>query len=98
VFICFKILVLYQKKVIIVNKLGIHARPATKISEIANKFISEIYIEKDGICANAKSILGILMLVAPKGTELIIKAEGPDEIEAVESIAKLIEEGFGEEI
>ena len=83
-------MVLYQKKVIIVNKLGIHARPATKISEI--------YIEKDGICANAKSILGILMLVAPKGTELIIKAEGPDEIEAVESIAKLIEEGFGEEI
>jgi len=88
----------YIKKVVIVNKLGIHARPATKICELANKFISEIYIEKDGIVANAKSILGILMLVAPKGTELIIRAEGPDEEIAVESIAKLIEEGFGEEI
>ncbi|MEO0202604.1 MAG: HPr family phosphocarrier protein [candidate division WOR-3 bacterium] len=89
---------MYFKKVVIVNKLGIHARPATKISEIANKFVSEIYIEKDGMIANAKSILGILMLVASKGTELMIRAEGPDEIEAVESIAKIIEEGFGEEI
>ncbi len=89
---------MYLKKVVIVNKLGIHARPATKITEIANKFVSEIYIEKDGMVANAKSILGILMLVAPKGTELIIRAEGPDEVEAVESIAKIIEEGFGEEI
>ncbi len=89
---------MYVKKTTIVNKLGIHARPATKICEIANKFKSEIYIEKDGITANAKSILGILMLVAPKGTELLIRAEGPDEVEAVESIVKIIEDGFGEEI
>lgn len=89
---------MYTRKAIIINKLGIHARPATKICEIASKFSSEIYLEKDGIVVSAKSILGILMLVAPKGTEIIIKAEGVDEIEAVESIAKIIEEGFGEEI
>lgn len=89
---------MYTRKVVIINKLGIHARPATKICEIASRFSSEIYLEKDGIVVSAKSILGILMLVAPKGTEITIRAEGIDEIEAVESIAKIIEEGFGEEI
>jgi len=86
-----------EKKVMIPNKLGIHARPATLFAETASKFQSEVTVEKDGMEVNGKSILGLMMLVAPKGTEIIIRAEGPDEDEAIEALTKLVEEGFGEE-
>lgn len=89
---------MYSKRVRVVNKLGIHARPAMKISETARKFKSKVFIEKDGQRVDATSLLDILILVSPPGTELTIVAEGPDEKEAVEAIAKLVEEGFGEEI
>ncbi len=89
---------IYEREVIIRNKLGIHARPAQMIVELAKKFKSDIYIEKDGMRANARSLLGILMLVAPKGTKLKLIAEGEDAKEAVEALAKLIEEDkFGED-
>ena len=88
---------MYEKKVKIVNKLGIHARPAQQFTAIARKFKSEITVEKDGNIANGKSILSLLMLVADYGSEIIIRAEGPDEQEAVEELAKLVEDGFGEE-
>ncbi len=81
----------------IVNTLGLHARPAMAFAKLAGQFQSEITVEKDGAEVNGKSILGLMMLVAPKGTELVIRAEGPDEEEAVESLARLVEEGFGEE-
>jgi len=86
-----------EKKVMIPNKLGIHARPATLFAETASKFQSEVTVEKDGMEVNGKSILGLMMLVAPKGTEIIIRTEGPDEDEAIEALTKLVEEGFGEE-
>ncbi len=89
---------MYRKKVTVVNRLGIHARPAMKISETARKFKSAIYIEKDGQRVDARSIIDILILVSPPDTELTIVAEGPDEVEAVEAIVRLVEEGFGEEI
>jgi len=86
-----------EKKVMIPNKLGIHARPATLFAETASKFQSEVTVEKDSMEVNGKSILGLMMLVAPKGTEIIIRTEGPDEDEAIEALTKLVEEGFGEE-
>ncbi len=86
------------KKVRIVNKLGLHARPAMQIVETAGKYESDIFIEKDGNRVEANSILDLLVLVAPPGTELTIIAEGPDEDQAVEAIVSLIESGFGEEL
>ncbi len=88
---------MYEKTVKIPNKLGIHARPAQQFANLASKFKSEISVEKDGNIANGKSILGLLMLVADYGSEITIRAEGPDEQEAVEALAKLVEDGFGEE-
>ncbi len=86
-----------EKEVEIVNRLGIHARPATKFVETAEKFQSNIIVEKDGFEVNGKSILGMMMLVAPKGTKIKIKADGPDEEEALKALVKLVEDGFGEE-
>ncbi len=86
------------KKVKVVNKLGLHARPAMQIVETAQKYRSQIFIEKDGNRVEANSILDLLVLVAPPGTELTVIAEGPDEDEAVDAIVRLIESGFGEEL
>ncbi len=86
-----------EKEVEIVNKLGIHARPATSFVQIAEKFKSNIIVEKDGFEVNGKSILGMMMLVAPKGTKIKIKVDGPDEEEALNALVKLVEDGFGEE-
>ncbi len=86
-----------EKKVKIVNRLGIHARPATLFTKTASDFDSEIEVEKDGMVVDGKSILGLLMLVAGKGSEIIIRADGPDEEEALEALVKLVEDGFGED-
>ncbi len=86
-----------EKEVEIVNKLGIHARPATSFVQLAEKFQSNVIVEKDGFEVNGKSILGMMMLVAPKGTKIKIKVDGPDEEEALRALVKLVEDGFGEE-
>ena len=86
-----------EKKVKIVNTLGLHARPASLFAKTAEKFISDIMVEKDGMEVDGKSILGLMMLVADKNSTLTIRANGPDEKEAVETLAKLVEEGFGED-
>jgi len=85
------------KKALIVNTLGIHARPATLVAQTAQRFEADIIIEKDGLEVNAKSVMGVMMLVAGKGSELTIRADGKDEEEAVAALLKLVEEGFGEE-
>ncbi len=79
------------------NRLGLHARAAALLVKTANRFSSEIIIEKDGIEVNGKSIMGILMLAAAKGTKITLKAEGKDAAEAIQSLGKLIESKFGEE-
>lgn len=86
-----------QKELKIINKLGLHARPAMLLVKTASQFQSEIKIVKDDIEVNAKSIMGVLILAAEKGSIVKVIADGPDEKEAVESIAKLFADGFGED-
>lgn len=81
----------------ILNRLGLHARAAAQLVRIANAFSSEIYVVKDGMEVNGKSIMGVLMLAAPKDTRVLIRAIGPDAEEAVAAIRELIERKFGEE-
>jgi len=79
------------------NRLGLHARAAALMVKTANHFCSNIIIEKDGVEVNGKSIMGILMLAASKGTKVTLKAEGKDEEEALQTLGRLIENKFGEE-
>ncbi len=81
-----------SKELIIKNKYGIHARPARLIVEAAGKFKSDIYVAKNGEEMNAKSIMGILMLEAKKGSTLEIRADGEDEQEAIEAMTKVFAE------
>ena len=80
----------------VTNRLGLHARPAALLVTTATKFESQFFISKDSIRVNGKSIMGVMMLAAEMGTELILEVDGPDEIEAIEAIVKIIESGFGE--
>lgn len=85
-----------EQLVTIRNALGLHARPAGVLSQAANQFSSSIYIQKGLMKVNAKSIMGIMMLAASHGTQLMIRAEGSDEEEAVEALSRLVESGFDE--
>ena len=86
-----------ERKVEVTNRLGLHARPAAMLVQKANKFKSEINLQKEDLEVNAKSILSVMALAAEMGSFVIIKAEGEDEAIAVEELAKLFEEKFGEE-
>jgi len=86
-----------SKTVTIKNRAGIHARPAALIVNTANQYESEIFLEKDTMRINSKSIMGIITLGASYKSSISIMAEGPDENEAVEAIAKLFENRFEEE-
>jgi phosphocarrier protein HPr len=86
----------HERTFLIVNMLGLHARAAAQLVQIANRFRSEIHVEKDGMAVNGKSIMGVLTLAAGKGTEIQVTAEGEDATEAMEAVAKLVEAGFGE--
>jgi phosphocarrier protein HPr len=81
----------------IVNKMGLHARPAMQFVDLANKFTSRITVCKKNQCVNAKSIMELLLLAAAFGTVLTVKAEGPDADKAVAALAKLVEGKFGED-
>jgi phosphocarrier protein len=89
--------IIKEKTVEIINELGLHARAAATLVKVAAKFQSEITIEKDGIEANGKSIMGIMMLAAPKGSIITIKASGDDADAAVKAIVDLINNKFGED-
>jgi phosphocarrier protein len=86
-----------QRPVTIVNKLGLHARAAAKFVTMASGFASNIDIEKDGQKVNGKSIMGVMMLAASRGTRLLLLADGEDEQEAVDCLEKLIGAKFGEQ-
>jgi len=79
------------------NRLGLHARAAALLVKTANHFVSEVTIEKDGLEVNGKSIMGILMLAASKGSKITLKVEGKDALQAIQTLGKLIESRFGEE-
>ena len=81
---------------IIKNKLGLHARAANMMVQVASDFVSTIMVDKDGIEANAKSIMGLLLLAAGQGSKIVVRAQGKDAKEAVAEIGKLIEGKFGE--
>jgi phosphocarrier protein len=81
---------------LIVNPLGLHARPAAQLVRLAAGFRSEVRLEKDGLEVNAKSIMGVMMLAAECGSTVRVRADGPDEADAVAAIVALIAEGFGE--
>ena len=80
----------------IVNQDGIHARPAARIVRLANSFTAHIELAKDGVTVNGKSIMGVMMLAAEYGSSLTIRADGPDEEQAVAALAELVATGFGE--
>ncbi len=84
----------FSKKIKVVNRDGIHARPSVKIVETANQFSSKIYIIKDDMKVDGKSILEILTLAASFGSELVVEADGKDAEEAVESISRLLSTEF----
>ena len=79
------------------NRLGLHARAAAQLVRLANQFSSEIRVSKDGVEVNGKSIMGVLMLAAPKDTRILVRASGPDAEEALAAIGALIDRKFGEE-
>jgi phosphocarrier protein len=80
----------------IVNTLGLHARAAAQLVQTANRFRSEIHVEKDGMTVNGKSIMGVLTLAAAKGSMIAVSCEGEDAEAAMAALAKIIENGFGE--
>jgi phosphocarrier protein len=88
---------LIQREVRVVNRLGLHARAAARFVHTANRFRAKITVARDGRVMDGKSILGILLLAASRGTLLVVSADGEDEAPAVEALAALIDGGFGEE-
>lgn len=85
-----------ERQVIIINKLGLHARAAAKFVTLASSFSSEIDVSKGGQTVNGKSIMGVMMLAASKGTSLIITTRGNDEDAAAVQLEELVQEKFGE--
>ena len=80
----------------IVNKLGLHARASAKLTQVAAAFQSNVWLSRSGRRVNAKSIMGVMMLAAGKGSTVLVEAEGPDAEQALEAVLKLISERFGE--
>jgi phosphocarrier protein len=85
-----------KKTVEIVNKLGLHARPAAQLVTTATRFQAEVFFIKEDLRVNGKSIMGVMMLAAEMGSKLTIEADGPDEHDAVKALAKVIASRFGE--
>lgn len=85
-----------EREVTIVNQLGLHARAAAKLVNAAGAFASEVLVIRDGEEADAKSILGVLLLAAPQGSRLLIRCSGSDEAVALRAVTELFADGFGE--
>ncbi len=85
-----------RQEVEIVNKLGLHARASTKLTQVASQFASDIWIERNNRRVNAKSIMGVMMLAASKGSKIVLESNGADEQAAIEALAALIAGKFGE--
>jgi phosphocarrier protein HPr len=85
-----------QRQIEIVNKLGLHARASAKLTQLAGRYKSEVWISREGRRVNAKSIMGVMMLAAAKGSTIVLEIDGPDEQEALSAIVRLIESRFEE--
>ena len=85
-----------QRDVEIVNKLGLHARPSAKLTQLASGFSSHVHLSKNGRRINAKSIMGVMMLAAGMGSEIEIETDGVDEQAAMQALRALIDGKFGE--
>lgn len=86
-----------EQEFVIPNKLGLHARASALLVKTASRYASEIKIEREGVEVNGKSIMGIMMLAAAKGSCILVKVAGADEAEAFAAVGELIRNGFGEE-
>jgi phosphocarrier protein HPr len=86
-----------KKDFLIINKLGLHARASALFVKTASRFAAEVKLAREGVEVNGKSIMGIMMLAASKGTTVSLTLEGTDEAEALQAIGDLITNGFGEE-
>ncbi|MEQ1437901.1 HPr family phosphocarrier protein [Fontimonas sp. SYSU GA230001] len=86
-----------ERTVTIVNKLGLHARAAARLVTLASKFAADVRIRKDGREVSGKSIMGVMMLAAAKGAEITLIAEGSDAQQALDELAQLVADRFGEE-
>ena len=85
-----------QRTVVIVNKLGLHARAASKFVNLAKRFASRIEVSNAGKCVDGKSIMSIMLLAASQGTEIDLRIDGDDEVDAMQAITELIADRFGE--
>ncbi|MCL2645188.1 MAG: HPr family phosphocarrier protein [Betaproteobacteria bacterium] len=86
-----------KTEVVIINKLGLHARASAKLAQLANDFVSEVWLERGERRVSAKSVMGLMMLAATQGTTLTIETEGKDADKAMACILELITNRFGEE-
>jgi phosphocarrier protein len=85
-----------QQEVEIINKLGLHARASAKLTQVAGRFKSQVWVSRIGRRVNAKSIMGVMMLAAAKGSTLVVETDGPDEEEALAAVTRLIANRFEE--
>ena len=85
-----------QREIEIVNKLGLHARASAKLTQLASRFQSDVHIGRNGRRVNAKSIMGVMMLAAGKGSKVTLETSGPDEDEAMNALCALVADYFGE--
>lgn len=88
---------MFTRDVIVVNQLGLHARAAARFVHLATRYHAQIRVGRNSKVMDGKSIMGILLLAAARGTTITISADGPDERDAVEALAQLVASGFGEE-
>ena len=85
-----------KKQIDIINKLGLHARASSKFTQTASRFKAEVWIARNGRRVNGKSIMGVMMLAAGLGSEIVLETEGPQEGEAMEALLALLANKFGE--
>jgi phosphocarrier protein HPr len=85
-----------QREVEIVNKLGLHARASAKLTQLAARYQSDVHMARNGRKVNAKSIMGVMMLAAGKGSKVMLEVSGPDQQEAMDALCALIGDYFGE--
>jgi phosphocarrier protein HPr len=85
-----------QQEAEIINKLGLHARASARLTQVAGSYASDVWLSRNGRRVNAKSIMGVMMLAAAKGSKIVIETEGSDETAAMQALQSLIADRFGE--